>query len=68
MHSVELFKGNRILKLQRDEDDKYPFSFGYAKAKLILEHIDAIKAFVSEGSTKPKPPKFDERYEDGIPF
>jgi len=46
------FKGNKILVLKRDENDKYPFSFGKSKAKLIVENIDAIKQFVEETSTE----------------
>ena len=42
------YKGNKMLVLAKSEDDKYPFQFGLGKAKLILEHIDDIKAFVEE--------------------
>jgi len=42
------FKGNKIITLKRSDDDKYPFSFGKGKAKLIMEHIDEIKAFAAE--------------------
>ena len=42
------FKGHKTLTLLRSEDDKYPFTFGIAKAKLVLEHIDDIKKFVEE--------------------
>jgi len=31
-------------------ESKYKFSFGVAKAKLIIENIDAIKAFVTKHS------------------
>ncbi|MDD5045151.1 MAG: hypothetical protein PHU91_03950 [Candidatus Omnitrophica bacterium] len=44
------FKGKPVLILKRNEEDKYPFSFGVSKAKLILENIDAIKKFVEENS------------------
>lgn len=40
------FKGNKIIVLKRDENDKYGFSFGKNKAKLIVENFDAIKEFV----------------------
>lgn len=43
------FKGNPIIVLKRDENDKFPFSFGLSKAKLILENIEEIKKFVEEG-------------------
>jgi hypothetical protein len=42
------FKGKPVLILKRNEEDKYPFSFGLSKAKLILENIDEIKKFVDE--------------------
>lgn len=44
------FKGKPILILKRDENEKFPFSFGLSKAKLILENIDEIKKFVEESS------------------
>lgn len=40
------FKGNPMIILKNDEEDKYPFQFGVKKAKLVLENIDAIKKFV----------------------
>ena len=36
----------RVLK--RADDDKYPFSFGKSKAKLIVENFEAIKKFAEE--------------------
>ena len=42
------FKGNAMIVLKNDEEDKYPFQFGVKKAKLVLENIDAIKAFVDK--------------------
>jgi len=45
------FKGKPMLVIKRDENDKYPFSFGLAKAKLILENLDAIKKFVEEAGS-----------------
>ncbi|HOX22989.1 MAG TPA: hypothetical protein PLL10_05950 [Elusimicrobiales bacterium] len=42
------YKGNPLLVLKRDENDKYPFSFGLTKAKMILENIEEIKKFVNE--------------------
>ena len=39
------YKGNKLIKLKRDEDDQYPFSFGKAKAKLIVQHFEEIKSF-----------------------
>lgn len=44
------FKGKPVLIMRRSEDDKYPFTFGLSKAKLILENIEEIKRFVEENS------------------
>ncbi len=42
------YRGNPLLVIKRNEDDKYPFSFGVTKAKMILESIEDIKKFVAE--------------------
>jgi hypothetical protein len=42
------YQGKPVIAIKRSEDDRYPFSFGVAKAKLIVENIDAIKKFVAE--------------------
>ncbi|MGE3063763.1 MAG: hypothetical protein AB7T10_09080 [bacterium] len=42
------YRGKPVIILKRNENDRYPFSFGYSKAKLILDAIDDIKKFVSE--------------------
>jgi hypothetical protein len=39
------YKGQAILVFKRNETDKFPFSFGVKKAKVILEHIQEIQAF-----------------------
>lgn len=44
------YKGKPLLIMKRSEEDKYPFSFGISKAKLILENIEEIKKFVEENS------------------
>jgi hypothetical protein len=46
------YKGNKVLVLMRNEEDKYPFSFGVSKAKLVLEHIEDIKKFVENNSVE----------------
>lgn len=48
MHEFGEFKGNKTITLKRTADDKYPFSFGKAKAKLIIENLEAIKQFAEE--------------------
>lgn len=44
------FKGKPVLIIKRSEEDRYPFSFGLSKAKLIVENIEEIKKFVEENS------------------
>ncbi len=48
MFELSEYKGSKIIVLKRAEDDKYPFSFGIGKAKLILENIENIQNFVAE--------------------
>lgn len=44
MAEIQEFKGNKVLNL--NPESKFPFSFGLAKAKLVLENLDVIKKFV----------------------
>lgn len=44
------FKGKPVIILRRSEDDKYPFTFGISKAKLLLENLEEVKRFVEENS------------------
>jgi len=46
------YKGNKMITLKRDDDDKYPFSFGKAKAKLIVENFEEVKKFAEEEDKK----------------
>jgi len=39
------YKGNKLIILKRDENDKFPFSFGKGKARLIVENFEEIKKF-----------------------
>lgn len=50
------YKGNKMLVLKRNAEDRYPFQFGLSKAKLVLESIDAIKAFVAKHDKQDGPP------------
>jgi hypothetical protein len=45
------YKGKPLIIMKRSEDDKYPFSFGVSKAKLILENIEEIKKLVEENNS-----------------
>jgi len=42
------FKGRPVLIIRRDENDKYPFTFGLSKARLILENYEEVKKFVQD--------------------
>ena len=42
------FNGRPVLILKRGEGDKYAFTFGLSKARLIMENLDEIKKFVEE--------------------
>ncbi len=44
------FKGNPMLVLKNDENDRFPFSFGLSKARKILEAYEEIKEFVAKHS------------------
>jgi len=44
------YKGKPLLVIKRSEDDKFPFSFGVSKARLILDNIEEIKKFVEENA------------------
>jgi len=42
------FKGNKMIILKRNPEDKYPFQFGLSKARLIVENIKDIEKFVND--------------------
>jgi len=42
------YKGNPMLVLKISDEDRFPFQFGLKKAKMILENLDDIKAFVEK--------------------
>jgi len=46
--SETTFKGRPVLVLRRSSDDKYPFSLGLGKCKLICENIQAVEAFIKK--------------------
>lgn len=53
------YKGKPLIIMKRSEDDKFPFSFGLSKARLILDNIEEIKKFVMENDTPFNPPDQD---------
>ena len=46
------YKGQPVIILKRNDNDKYPFSFGLSKARLIIEYFEEIKKFVGENDVK----------------
>jgi len=42
------FKGNPMIVIKQNEEDKYPFQFGVKKAKMVLENLEAVKKFVEK--------------------
>lgn len=48
MHVLGEFNNKPTITLKRNEADKYGFTFGLSKAKLILENIEAIRKFVND--------------------
>lgn len=48
------YKGNPVLILKNDPEDRYPFTFGVKKAKLMLQHIEDIRAFVAKNDKEKK--------------
>ena len=50
-----LFNGKPLLKLFRDADDTFGFTFGAKKAQLILDNLEAIKEFAGKYPTPARP-------------
>lgn len=44
------YKGSPVLILSNGPEDKFPFTFGVRKARLIVDHIDDVKKFVEKHS------------------
>lgn len=42
------YKGNPMIVLRRSPEDRYPFQFGLSKAKLVLDAVEEIKAWVTK--------------------
>jgi hypothetical protein len=42
------YRGSVMLIIRNTPQDKFPFQFGIKKAKLIVEHIEEIKAFIKK--------------------
>lgn len=61
MTKISSYKGNPTISLA--SETKWPFTFGVSKAKLILENLDAIRAFVAQYERKAES-RFDMDSED----
>jgi hypothetical protein len=42
------FKGHKMIILKKDDNDQFPFQFGKAKARLIVENYKEIEEFAKE--------------------
>jgi len=42
------YKGHKTISLYRDEYDRFPFTFGVAKARLIKDAIDKVLDFADQ--------------------
>ncbi len=52
MFTIGEFKGNMVISLKTNENDRFGLTFGLTKAKLILDHIDEIRKFYDENKEK----------------
>ena len=48
------YMGKPMLSLKNDENDRFPFSFGLAKAKKVLAAIEDVKKFVEKHASAEK--------------
>ena len=48
---IQDFNGKKVICL--NPSSKYPFSFGYIKAKMIIDNLESIKQF--EADNRPQP-------------
>jgi len=46
------YRGKPIIIIKKTAEDRFPFSFGLTKARMIVESIDEIKKFVEENEGK----------------
>tara|TARA_B110000438_G_scaffold43852_1_gene43832 strand:+ start:3057 stop:3242 length:186 start_codon:yes stop_codon:yes gene_type:complete len=50
--TTETYKGHDLIVLNPDADKFKQFKFGLAKAKLVIEHLDAVQSFIEESEGK----------------
>ena len=51
---ISEYKGRPVLTL--NPGTRFPFTFGLAKAKLIMQHLEAIEQFIKEYDQEKRPP------------
>ena len=54
----DTFKDRPVIRIKRDENDRYGVTMGLTKSKLVLEAIEEIKKFVEDND---KPEVIDEK-------
>jgi hypothetical protein len=59
------YQGNPLLVIRNMPDDQWPFQIGVRKAKLILDHVDDIRAFVEKVERKAVAPSPKRRSQSG---
>ena len=42
------YKGNPMMVIKNNAEDKFPFQFGLKKAKLVIAHIEDIRKFIAK--------------------
>ncbi|OGF33657.1 hypothetical protein A2223_00080 [Candidatus Falkowbacteria bacterium RIFOXYA2_FULL_35_8] len=62
------YQGKPVISLMKMENDKFPFTFGAAKAKLILANLDEIKKFVEESESGAAPAANNGNPGEKLPF
>ena len=54
------YQGKAVISLMKMDNDKFPFTFGAAKAKLILANLEEIKKFVEDSEAGIAPVSTDK--------
>lgn len=54
MFTIGEFKGNMVISLKANEEDRFGLTFGLTKAKLILDNVENIRKFYEDNKDKIK--------------
>jgi hypothetical protein len=54
LFTIGEFKGNLVISIKANEEDRYGITFGLTKAKLILDNVDNIRKFYEDNKDKIK--------------